>query len=305
MAVTQTPNKSLNLVTVGTESGTWGPYVNANESLLDNMLGGVTTVGLVNTPVILSSAQYQCNFITFTGALSGNVAVTLPPVGSFYTVQNLTSNTSAFQVTLQTSNGGQVIGAPWGEAIDIMTDGTNVKFRNLGRVGHYLDMLGTSVPAWISACTVPPYLKCDGSTFSSATYPILFTIMGGTTLPDYRGRFRAYNDEGQNRIGGGNFLVIGGNTVANITQANLPAFDMATTVNDPGHVHSQMNPNFRPTGGAGSGTGGGQEVLTAGAWPTASVVTGISVTAHSGGSGTPLIVLNPVQMGGITMVRAA
>ena len=37
----------------------------------------------------------------------------------------------------------------------------------------------------------PPtnYLVCDGSTYSSATYPSLFAVLGTTTLPDLRGVF--------------------------------------------------------------------------------------------------------------------
>lgn len=29
----------------------------------------------------------------------------------------------------------------------------------------------------------PPWHECDGSTFSQATYPDLYTVLGGTTLP--------------------------------------------------------------------------------------------------------------------------
>lgn len=35
------------------------------------------------------------------------------------------------------------------------------------------------------------FLECDGSTFTSSTYPALTRILGGTTLPDIRGRVRA------------------------------------------------------------------------------------------------------------------
>ena len=33
------------------------------------------------------------------------------------------------------------------------------------------------------------YLICDGSTFSAVTYPALFTVLGSTTLPDFRDKF--------------------------------------------------------------------------------------------------------------------
>lgn len=195
MSTGTTTNKGLITVTVGSELDTWGPFVNANAAILDNNLGGVATVALTNVPVVLSSAQYSCNFLTFTGAITANVTVTLPPIGSFYVAQNLTSNTSNFNITLTTTTAtGQHIGLPWGEAVDIMVDGSNVKFRNFGRVGAYVDIGSSIVPSWITACTVPPYLICDGTTFNSSTYPTLTMLLGGTTLPDLRGRTRFMYD---------------------------------------------------------------------------------------------------------------
>jgi len=41
--------------------------------------------------------------------------------------------------------------------------------------------------AFPAAFTDPAWLLCDGSTFSSVTYPALNTYLGGTTLPDARG----------------------------------------------------------------------------------------------------------------------
>src|SRR5262245_36342194 len=116
-----TANKYLEQPARGSNVGVWDTPVNNNTGIIDNAFGGLVSIALTNAPVVLSSAQYQCVFITFTGALSGNCAITFPTVGSFYTIQNLTSNTSAFQVTLTTTAvGATVIGCPWGEAFDIM-----------------------------------------------------------------------------------------------------------------------------------------------------------------------------------------
>lgn len=68
MTETTTPNKSFYQVVVGTDKDTWGPLVNQNTSLYDSALGGVATIALTNVPVVLSSAQYACNFLTFTGS---------------------------------------------------------------------------------------------------------------------------------------------------------------------------------------------------------------------------------------------
>lgn len=200
MTVAPTSNKGLYTLTVGTESGTWGPYVNNSASVLDDSLGGTATITLSNSNVILSSAQYQCNFFTFTGTLGANITVTLPAVGGFHTVQNLVMNPTAFSVSLNTQAAGERIGIPWGEPTDVLTDGVNVKFRNLGRVGTYLDIAAQNIPNWITACTVAPYLYCNGATFSSAIYPALRDFLGANTLPDCRGRTRFSLNDGTSRI---------------------------------------------------------------------------------------------------------
>lgn len=45
------------------------------------------------------------------------------------------------------------------------------------------------VISWPALAIPTGYLLCDGSSFSSATYPSLAAVLGGTTLPDTRGYF--------------------------------------------------------------------------------------------------------------------
>ena len=42
---------------------------------------------------------------------------------------------------------------------------------------------------WPSTVIPAGWLVCDGSTFSAATYPALAAFLGGTTLPNIKGRF--------------------------------------------------------------------------------------------------------------------
>lgn len=321
-----TPNKFLEQPARGSNVGVWDTPVNSNTGIIDNSFGGMATIALTNSPVVLSSAQYQCAFITFTGALSGNCAISFPNVGSWYTVQNLTSNTSAFQVTLQSTVAGtQVIGCPWGEAFDIMSDSAgNMKFRNLGRIGSYWDDCGSSVPAWVSNCTVPPYLACDGSAFSSATYPILATRLGGTTLPDARGRYRATLNSGTGRITSGSStggidgdtkLSAGGSQTTTLSSQHIALASEST-----GHNHTMFS----------SATAGTVTPVTSANQPTvvnsvgsdfSYVIAGISLQAVYGltgrssqgsdgvvtvGSSNPdnFSNLPPTYIAGITMIRA-
>lgn len=46
-----------------------------------------------------------------------------------------------------------------------------------------------SIVMWYAATPPAGWLICDGATFAAATYPALAAVLGGTTLPDMRGRF--------------------------------------------------------------------------------------------------------------------
>src|SRR6516164_6242874 len=121
MAETYTTNKSFAQVTPGTDSGTWGPFVNNNVGILDTMLGGVATIPLTNANVQLSSGQYQCMFVKLTGALTGNIQLTWPGgVGGFWTIINQTTNSSAFYIVLTSTSASQTIGVPPGQNTKIL-----------------------------------------------------------------------------------------------------------------------------------------------------------------------------------------
>ena len=73
----------------------------------------------------------------------------------------------------------------------------------------------------------PPtnWLICNGGTFSAVTYPKLNTYLGGTTLPNYLGKFLLSAD-------GVTYLV---GTTGGFADATLVSH--THVVNDPGHVH--------------------------------------------------------------------
>ncbi|MCB0534685.1 MAG: tail fiber protein [Saprospiraceae bacterium] len=60
-------------------------------------------------------------------------------------------------------------------------DGNSVNLSGLVPVGV--------IQMWPTATPPVGWLICDGSSFSAATYPELNTILGGTTLPNFKGRF--------------------------------------------------------------------------------------------------------------------
>ena len=306
--VDPTPNKFLREPANGSNLNVWDVPVNGNTTIIDNSFGGNAYVQLTNAPVSLSSGQYQNVFLTFYGANTVPIDVTIPHVGSFYKVQNLTTNASNY-VRITTGT-GQIVGIPPGENTEIFVDTASsapgVKYCSLDAVGTYWDYAGSSVPGWVDACTVPPYLNCDGTAFSSATYPILATILGGVTLPDSRGRYRASLNQGQSRITSGSstggvdantLFASGGAQTTTLSSQNAPPI----LITDPGHTHSL---NFNPFSGKNFGadpTNILNSILSSG-YTTNSNVTGISA-----GNATPTNFSNlpPTYVGGITMVRSA
>jgi microcystin-dependent protein len=190
-------NLQLSLPVRGGDVGVWDTPVNGDFNILDSAFGGVASVSLSGSPVTLSITQAQNSVLRFSGTISTNITVTLPAIVKFWTVENNTSG--AFVVTLTTGS-GKVIGLPPGEPSDVYSDGTDVKFKNLGRTGLVELWYLTALPAWVSACTVLPYLNLDGSTFNATTYAALNTFLGGNTLPDLRGRMPAGLNQGTGRI---------------------------------------------------------------------------------------------------------
>jgi hypothetical protein len=303
MADPTTQNTSMSVPIRGSDVGTWDVPVNGNFNILDSMLGGVTTFTPTNAPITMTSAQAQAAIIRLSGTLTGNVAITMASINKFWTIDNqLTNAPSSFVVTFVSTGGASVIGAPPASQ-DIYYDGTSVFYRTLGRVGEYWDYADTVVPSWVSACTKPPYLNCNGTTFSSATYPVLANMLGGNTLPDSKGRFRATLNQTSSRIlssvggvDGNTLLAAGSSQSTTLVTANLPPYTPSGTVTLTGVtnlVQGLLNSLFSP----GSVVPGG---TLNNVTPTG------SFTGNAqGGTSTPFSKIPPAYIGGLTMIRAA
>jgi microcystin-dependent protein len=307
MVSTFTPNIQLEEPARGDDVGTWDVPVNNNMTLIDKVVGAIATVGLNNSNVILSSPQYESKTIIFNSTLTGSVTITFPT--SFiksYEIYNQCSGSSAFTVTLQTTvAGSQVICAPPGETVDAINLSGNMVYKNLGRVGSYWDYAGSSVPSWVSGCSIPPFVNCDGTVISSATYPALTTILNGTTLPDARGRTRAALNQGTGRFttGAGG---LDGNT--NLSGGGADAITLATS-QIPAHIHGVTDPGHSHSVAEGSNLGNQAQPAACNTpglgvnAPTNSAVTNITINSAGGGGGHSNV--SPTLIAGITMIRAA
>lgn len=325
MSDPQTPNIGLFVPLRGSDVDAWDVPVNQNMLDVDGMFGGVQTISIGSTPVTLTSplalatptpgpTQSQNFCLTFTGALTANVPITLPLPG-FYIVDNET--TGAFLVTLRAVGSGQIIAIPPGAPMHIFCNGVDVKFVNFGRPADLVFFSGVSaLPAWVGACTKPPYLLLDGAIYNIATFSALGGIYGSTFggngsttfgVPDGRGRVLLPYDGTGTRItvagSGINGQLLGasgGIQSTTIARADLPNVVAPVTIVDPGHQHVYQGPV--------SVGGGGTSVLTIlPETPTATSAstTGISANLNLNGGVTQTTPSNvqPAQVAGILAVK--
>jgi hypothetical protein len=220
-------------------------------------------------------------------------------------VENLT--TGNFTVTMACTIGTEIVGLPQGECSRIYNDGSRVRFAGLPNVGSYLDICDSVVPSWINACTIPPYLNCDGTTFNATTYPYLNQRLGGNVLPDLRGVARYTLNQGTSRLtsaGSG----LDGNTLKSIktTQsytvltANLPPYTPSGTI-----VNGTITSNAITGGSVGSGPNSPGAVPAS--TPLATFTQGTSTFngTSQGGTSTPFGLVATGTVAGITLIRAA
>lgn len=312
MADPTTTNIVLAVPTHGSDVDTWDQPLNANAGILDAIAGSVTSKSLTNANVVLSTSETRVSILRFTGVLTGNCGIFLGAIIKSWICENNT--TGAFFVQIIGNGGlGNRMSLPPGTS-QIYWDGSNVNFINLGKVGEYWDYAGATVPLWVAQCTVPPYLLCDGSSFSAVTYPLLNQILGGTTLPDFRGRSRSFLNGGTSRItsvlsgiDGNSLLSGGGDQTITIGQVNLPAVaptftgtlitPAATVLNSA--VPSPSGTTVAPAASGIFGTGSSfTPTVTIAPFTPAGTISNL-------GSGTALASMPPTCIGGITMIRAA
>lgn len=321
-----TTNVLLTVPLRGADVGTWDVPVNNNTTAIDGYFGGVVTITLTNVPVTLTAPsgvttpgagpfQSQNRILKFTGTLTSNVQVTLPLPGE-YTIQNLTVGN--FVVTFAAASAGNVLSTPQGSVMHVWNDGSNVYLvKNV--IPGALTFLGgvSAVPSWIAACTVPPYLLCDGSVYNFSVYPALGNLylgsFGGNGITtfgveDLRGRMPlAYDGTGSRittagcGINGQTLGAAGGAQNETLITANLPAYTPTGT------IAGTVSPPNTAVVNQSSGTGGGltanninalSKTLDNFSFPFSGTVT----MNPQGGTSAPVAIVQPSQVSGIWLV---
>ena len=140
MANSTSTNLKLTVQATGENSGTWGQITNTNLLILEQAIGGYSSIALNATTGAtltfsngaLSNGKDQV--IKLTGTITGNVNVVIPDsVEKTYIIENATSG--AFTVTVKTSSGS---GVTW-SATDkgtkmVYSNGTDVVDTNFTKV---------------------------------------------------------------------------------------------------------------------------------------------------------------------------
>lgn len=311
-----TTNTSMSVPIRGSDVGTWDTPVNGNFNSLDAMMGGVTTVALTSAAVTLTTSQALVNVIRFTGTLNSSVAVTLPGIYKSWTIDNqITNSPSSFCVTLVSTSGASIIGCPSGQQ-DVFYDGITVKYRNLGKLGEYWDYAAATVPSWVTGSTNKPYLNCDGSVISSATYAQLVNLLGTTTLPDARGRSRYAYGAATGRLtssgagidgatvyaaGGSNGVTLGASQIPTITSSGT------VTVNPVGSSLAKVPYLTAASSGTWStltaGAGSFNYLVYTGVLAQTSTFSGSNSMTYTNSSQAVVGNAAPGYVGGITMIR--
>jgi microcystin-dependent protein len=319
-----TTNVLLAVPTRGSDPGTWDVPVNNNTTAADGYFGGVVTINLTGTPITLTAPagtptpgagpfQSQNRTLVFTGTLTANVAVTLPLPGQ-YTVFNNTSG--AFIVTFNAVSTGNIVSTPQGSFMEIFCDGTNV-FLIKNQIPGALTFLGgiSAVPAWITACTLPPFLLCAGGVFNFSQFPALGNLylgnFGGNGITtfgvqDLQGRVPLAFDGTGTRIttagsgiNGQTMGAAGGLQTETLTAAQIPGITSAgALILATGNVLSTQNTT------AFSATPG---VQTFNAFPSTSsqslaTQTGTANVVSNNTGGAPHPNVQPSQVAGIWLV---
>lgn len=136
---TYSSNLRIELITTGTQAGTWGTTTNDNLStVLEAAVAGsvsVTTVAAnealtyLNGPSSTASANSSVRAIlTLNTSTGANFAVYAPPVSKLYIIKNASSYTATIYnstVIGNTTAAGSGVAIPAGKTIAVWSDGTN------------------------------------------------------------------------------------------------------------------------------------------------------------------------------------
>jgi microcystin-dependent protein len=273
--------------------------------------GGTSTAYTVSSYEVFDSlAHLGGQMIAFTPHIANSATVTL-------NVDALGAKPLRSAPGVELLGGTIIQGTPY-VAVYNNSDGA---FYLQGCFGNpYNIPLGGAMPFFLSIAPNSSFVFPYGQAVSRSAYSALFSAMGTTygsgdgsttfNVPDLRGRVPAGLDNmggsGASRLtaaGGGvdgaTLGAVGGAQNAPISQANLPAVSLVTTISDPGHGHPGSTGQIQGTANSGQSTatalqgGNNTGALATQSLNIATNATGITASTALGGSGTAFRLVQP------------
>lgn len=240
-------NKGLETQVTGSNAGTWGDVLNANViSYLDTMLGGITSLSLSSSAVLLTQAQARNALLRLTGTLLSAVDIS-PDSGvlltGFVYWENLTSGSfavtfsnSAGSVTLpqsrrgilwvDTTNGPRIVGIAGSSSADPVPVGTAMLFyQNAAPTGW-------TISAAVNDAALKIVSSAGGGTSGTVAYSVLFarTATDGhaLTVAELAPHTHDIGMESQSNYGGGVTAALRSNSGATFTSKSTGSGDAHT-----------------------------------------------------------------------------
>ena len=153
---TYSSNLRIELITTGTQAGTWGNTTNDNyQYILEQAIAGNVSISVtsanqaltyLNGPTATASANQSVRAIlTLTTTTTANFAVYAPPVSKQYTIYNSSSYTATIYNSTAIGNttaAGTGVAIPAGKIMTVWSNGTNFYQQNT-----YLDSPTLGTPA--------------------------------------------------------------------------------------------------------------------------------------------------------------
>ncbi len=213
------PNLGLNLQTTGSNNGTWGVVLNANQSIIDSRMGARTEVDCAGSSnITVSSGDAQNFFQDLTGVLTGNIKYILPAQGASYFITNNT--TGAHTITVVNNVAGDGVVVPQGEAKLLISNPDNTTVYSV-------------IPDSFGATTFTGQVT---STVTTGTAPLV--ISSTTKVPNlYVDRAALADTVTTNANLTGDVASVGNSTTLATVNSNIGSFTSANiTVNAKGLI---------------------------------------------------------------------
>lgn len=169
---TYSSNLRLELITTGTQAGTWGNTTNSNyQYIFEQAIAGAVSVSVssasqaltyLNGPSSTPSANESIfAVLTLSTSTGANFAVYAPPVSKLYVIKNSSSYTATIYnstVIGNTTAAGTGVAIPAGKSMTVWSDGTNFYEQTtyMGSPTFATPTLGTPASGTLTNCTGLP-----------------------------------------------------------------------------------------------------------------------------------------------------